>query len=84
MCSCISFIAVSKNAPFSVTAYASCHISHFGLCFGRFHGDLFLTKKKICFREEDTFSLNSQAAESVLYHETFPLAYISAVDPADL
>lgn len=64
-------------------AYISCHISHFVLCFGRFHGDLFLNRK-ICFREDDTFSLNSQAAERVLYHEAFSLAYISTVGLADL
>lgn len=59
-------------------AYMSCHILHFVLCFGRFHGDLSLTSK-ICFREDDTFSLNSQAAERILYREIFPLAYISTV-----
>ena len=30
---------------FGETAYASCHISHFVLCFGRFHYDPFLTSK---------------------------------------
>lgn len=65
------------------TAYASCHISYSVLCLGKCHGDLFLTSR-ICFREDDTFSLNSQAVETVLDHETFSLAYISTVGPADL
>lgn len=59
------------------------HVSHFVLCFGRFHGVLFLTSK-ICYRKENTFSINGQAAEKVLYHVTFSLADKSTVDATDL
>lgn len=65
------------------TVYASCHISHFVLCFSGFHGDLFLTNK-ICFREEDTFSLNSQTTERVLSRENFSQDYVSTAGPAEL
>lgn len=57
------------------TAYASCHSSHFVLCFGRFHSDLFSTSK---------IYGRSKAAQRVLYDEIFSLDSLSTVGAVDL